>query len=182
MKFSADEIASVIQQEIDQFDSQVDVREVGTVLEVGDGIARVHGLTGVAAGEMVEFPGGVIGLAFNLEENSVGVIILGDYLTIEEGDEVKSLGTLLSVPAGDAVVRCRAGWLADARSDNRPVGRFPPNNEAFALNVPPADLRDTGVLARRWVLLEDERAAEVTLGFEDCTVGFFAAVCVLGLL
>lgn len=104
VKISADEIASVIQQEISQFESQIDVREVGTVLEVGDGIARVHGLTGVAAGEMVEFPGGIIGLAFNLEENSVGVIILGDYLKINEGDTVKALGTLLSVPVGDAVV------------------------------------------------------------------------------
>ncbi|MDG2468548.1 MAG: F0F1 ATP synthase subunit alpha [Pirellulaceae bacterium] len=104
VKFNADEIASVITKEIEQFDSQVDVREVGTVLEVGDGIARVHGLTGVAAGEMVEFPGGIIGLAFNLEETSVGIIILGDYLKIEEGDEVKALGKLLSVPVGDAVV------------------------------------------------------------------------------
>src|SRR5210317_1695746 len=104
MKFSSDEIASVLQQEIEQFDSKIDVREVGTVLEVGDGIARVYGLSGVMAGEMVQFPGGVIGLAFNLEENSVGVIILGDYLTINEGDEVKALGTLLSVPAGDAVM------------------------------------------------------------------------------
>ncbi|MEE2642973.1 MAG: F0F1 ATP synthase subunit alpha [Planctomycetota bacterium] len=104
VKFNADEIASVITKEIEQFDSQVDVREVGTVLEVGDGIARVHGLTNVAAGEMVEFPGGIIGLAFNLEETSVGVIILGDYLKINEGDEVKALGKLLSVPVGDAVV------------------------------------------------------------------------------
>tara|TARA_B110000495_G_scaffold196072_1_gene204429 strand:- start:51 stop:1574 length:1524 start_codon:yes stop_codon:yes gene_type:complete len=104
MKFSSDEIASVLQQEIEQFDSKIDVREVGTVLEVGDGIARVYGLSGVMAGEMVEFPNGAIGLAFNLEENSVGVIILGDYLTIEEGNEVKALGTLLSVPAGDAIV------------------------------------------------------------------------------
>ena len=104
MKFSSDEIASVLQQEIEQFDSKIDVREVGTVLEVGDGIARVYGLSGVMAGEMVEFPNGAIGLAFNLEETSVGVIILGDYLTIEEGDEVKALGTLLSVPAGDAVI------------------------------------------------------------------------------
>jgi F-type H+-transporting ATPase subunit alpha len=104
MKFSSDEIASVLQQEIENFDSKIDVREVGTVLEVGDGIARVYGLSGVMAGEMVEFPNGSTGLAFNLEENSVGVIILGDYLTIEEGDEVKALGTLLSVPAGDAVV------------------------------------------------------------------------------
>ena len=104
MKFSADEIASVIQKEIEQYESQVDVREVGTVLEVGDGIARVHGLTNVASGEMVEFAGGVIGLAFNLEEYSVGVIILGDYLKIAEGDEVRALGRLLSVPVGDAVV------------------------------------------------------------------------------
>ncbi|MCC9641885.1 F0F1 ATP synthase subunit alpha [Rhodopirellula sp. JC740] len=104
MKFNSDEIASVLQAEIEQFDNKIDVREVGTVLEVGDGIARVYGLSGVMAGEMVEFPNGSIGLAFNLEENSVGVIILGDYLTIEEGDEVKALGTLLSVPAGDAVI------------------------------------------------------------------------------
>src|SRR6056297_2391371 len=104
MKFNSDEIASVLQAEIEQFENKVDVREVGTVLEVGDGIARVYGLSGVMAGEMVQFPNDAIGLAFNLEENSVGVIILGDYLTIEEGDEVKALGTLLSVPSGDAVV------------------------------------------------------------------------------
>ena len=104
MKFNSDEIASVIQKEIEQFGSQIDVREVGTVLEVGDGIARVYGLSGVMSGEMVEFPSGVIGLAFNLEEKSVGVIILGDYLGINEGDEVRALGTLLSVPAGDAVI------------------------------------------------------------------------------
>ncbi len=104
MKFSADEIASVIQQEIEQFQDRVDVREVGTVLEVGDGIARVYGLSGVMAGEMVEFQGGTRGLAFNLEENSVGVIILGDYLHIEEGEEVRSVGQLLSVPVGEAVI------------------------------------------------------------------------------
>ena len=104
MKFNADEIASVLKQEIEQYDSHLDVREVGTVLEVGDGIARVYGLAGVRAGEMVEFPGGITGLAFNLEENSVGIIILGNYLGIKEGDEVRALGTLLSVPVGDAVV------------------------------------------------------------------------------
>ena len=104
MKFNSDEIASVIQAEIQQFGSTVDVREVGTVLEVGDGIARVYGLSNVMSGEMVEFPSGVTGLAFNLEEKSVGVIILGDYLSIKEGDEVRALGKLLSVPAGDAVI------------------------------------------------------------------------------
>jgi F-type H+-transporting ATPase subunit alpha len=104
MKFKADEIASVIQAEIEHYQSQIDVREVGRVLEVGDGIARVYGLSGVMAGEMVEFPSGVMGQAFNLEESSVGVIILGDYLAINEGDEVRSTGRLLSVPVGDAVV------------------------------------------------------------------------------
>ena len=104
MKFKADEIASVIQQEIEQFESRIDVREVGRVIEVGDGIARVYGLSGVMSGEMVEFPGGINGLAFNLEENSVGVIILGDFLSINEGDEVRSTGRLLSVPVGDAVL------------------------------------------------------------------------------
>jgi F-type H+-transporting ATPase subunit alpha len=104
MKFKADEIASVLQAEIEQYQSHIDVREVGRVLEVGDGIARVYGLSGVMAGEMVEFPNGITGMALNLEENSVGVIILGDYLQIEEGDEVRSTGRLLSVPVGDAVI------------------------------------------------------------------------------
>ncbi len=104
MRFNADEIASVIQKEIEQYESKLDVREVGTVLDVGDGIAHVYGLSNVMSGEMVAFPNGVNGLAFNLEENSVGIIILGNYLDINEGDEVRSLGQLLSVPVGDAVI------------------------------------------------------------------------------
>jgi len=104
MKFNTDEIASVLREEIDRYQSGIDVREVGQVLEVGDGIARVWGLSGVMAGEMVEFRGGVTGLGFTLEENSVGVIILGDYLKVNEGDEVRSTGKLLSVPVGDAVI------------------------------------------------------------------------------
>ncbi len=130
MKFSADEIASVIQQEIEQYDSQIDVREVGTVLEVGDGIARVHGLTGVAAGEMVEFPGGIIGLAFNLEENSVGIIILGDYLKINEGDEVKALGYSAVGSGGRCRDRSRprsagksARWQGAGQCQRNPAGR-----------------------------------------------------------
>ena len=104
MKFNAAEIASVIQAEIEKYTDAIRVEEVGTVLEVGDGIARVYGLSNVMAGEMVQFPNGAIGLAFNLEEGSVGVTILGDYLEIQEGDEVKALGKLLSVPVGDAVM------------------------------------------------------------------------------
>ena len=131
MKFNADEIASVIQQEIEQYDSQLDVREVGTVLEVGDGIARVYGLSNVMATEMVEFPNGIIGLAFNLEENSVGIIILGDYLQINEGDEVRATGKLLSVPVGDAVM----GRVLDALG-NPIAGKGPlDTNEARPVEV-----------------------------------------------
>ncbi|MDR0870937.1 MAG: F0F1 ATP synthase subunit alpha [Planctomycetaceae bacterium] len=104
MKFNADEISSVIQKEIEQYEQKIDVREVGRVLEVGDGIAQIYGLTGVMAGEMIEFPNGVMGMAFNLNENSVGAIILGDYLKLQEGDEAKTTGKLLSVPVGDAVL------------------------------------------------------------------------------
>jgi F-type H+-transporting ATPase subunit alpha len=105
MRFKADEITSVLTQEISRYGEMIDMREVGRVLEVGDGIARVYGLSGLMAGEMVEFVRtGVRGLAFNLEENSVGIIILGEYLDIAEGDEVRSVGTLLSVPCGDAII------------------------------------------------------------------------------
>jgi F-type H+-transporting ATPase subunit alpha len=105
MRFKADEIASVLTQEISDYKAKLDAREVGRVLEVGDGIARVYGLGGVMAGEMVEFSRtGVRGLAFNLEENSVGVIILGEFLEITEGDEVKTTGQLLRVPCGDAMI------------------------------------------------------------------------------
>ncbi len=105
MRFKADEIASVLTKEIADYGHEVEAREVGRVLEVGDGIARIYGLTGVMAGEMVDFPrANVKGLAFNLEENSVGVIILGDYLEIAEGDEVRSTGELLRVPCGDGLI------------------------------------------------------------------------------
>uniref|UniRef100_A0A7C4LIT5 ATP synthase subunit alpha n=1 Tax=Schlesneria paludicola TaxID=360056 RepID=A0A7C4LIT5_9PLAN len=104
MKFNAGEIASVIQKEIEDFRGQIETAEVGRVVEVGDGIARVYGLSSAMSGEMVEFANGVRGQVFNLEENSVGVIILGDYLQISEGMEVRTTGALLSVPVGDAVI------------------------------------------------------------------------------
>jgi F-type H+-transporting ATPase subunit alpha len=105
MRLDADEIVRVLQKEIAEYGQQVESREVGEVLEIGDGIARVYGLAGVMAGEMVEFTRTKVnGLAFNLEENSVGVIILGNYLEIVEGDEVRSTGALLQVPVGSAMV------------------------------------------------------------------------------
>src|SRR6476620_3202664 len=104
MKFKADEIASVIRKEIEDFRGKVETSQVGRVLEIGDGIARVYGLADAMAGEMVEFSNGTRGQVFNLEESSVGVIILGDYLEIAEGDEVRSTGQLRSVPVGNAVI------------------------------------------------------------------------------
>jgi len=104
MKFKADEIASVIQKEIEDFRGLMQTAEVGRVIEVGDGIARCTGLSTAMSGEMLEFSNGTRGFAFNLEENSVGVVILGDYLKITEGDEVRSTGKLLSVPVGEALL------------------------------------------------------------------------------
>ena len=104
MKLKVDEISSVITDEIKQYRSQIDIAEVGKVLEVGDGIAQVYGLQNALSGEVVEFQNGQKGQVLNLEESSVGVVILGDYLGIREGEEVRRTGQLLSVPCGDALV------------------------------------------------------------------------------
>jgi F-type H+-transporting ATPase subunit alpha len=104
MKFRVDEISSVITEEIRTYQSEMDVAEVGRVLEVGDGIARVYGLTNAMSSELVAFANGSFGQVFNLEESSVGVVILGDYLEIQEGDEVRRTGELVSVPCGDAMI------------------------------------------------------------------------------
>ncbi len=105
MRFNPSEIVSVLEQEIKREGAGLEAQEVGRVLEVGDGIAHIYGLASVMAGEMVEFTRtGVRGLAFNLEENSVSVIILGEYVEIEEGDEVKTTGSLLQTPVGEAMI------------------------------------------------------------------------------
>ena len=120
-KFKADEIASVLQKEIEDFRGQIQTAEVGRVIEVGDGIARVVGLSNAMAGEMVEFSGGTRGLCFNLEETSVGVIILGDYLKIQEGDEVKTTGALLSVPVGESLIGRVVGPLGNPLDGKGPI-------------------------------------------------------------
>jgi len=104
MKFKVDEISSVIEEEIRNYRSEVDLAETGRVLELGDGIARVYGLSNALAGEQLEFANGEFGQVFNLEESSVGVVIFGDYLSIKEGDEVRRTGQLLSVPCGEALI------------------------------------------------------------------------------
>jgi F-type H+-transporting ATPase subunit alpha len=121
MKFRADEISSVIQREIEQFSPEVTRSEVGQVLEVGDGIARVYGLSGLMAGEMVTFEGGVKGIALNLEETSVGIMVLGDYTKIEEGDTVTATGTLLTVPVGEALIGRVVNPLGEPIDDAGPI-------------------------------------------------------------
>jgi F-type H+-transporting ATPase subunit alpha len=104
MQLSADEISSIIKQQIQNFDRAALVSETGTVLTSGDGIARVYGLEGVMAGELVEFPGGIFGLVLNLEQDNVGVAVLGDATGVKEGDIVKRTGRIADVPVGEATV------------------------------------------------------------------------------
>ncbi len=104
MKIQATEITEIIKQQITDFHDTVDVSEVGTVIQAGDGIARVFGLANVMAGETLEFPHGVKGMALNLEEDNVGAVLFGEYEKISEGDTVRRTGTITSVPVGDALI------------------------------------------------------------------------------
>src|SRR5947208_5942485 len=104
MAINVAEITSVLKREIAGFEQRLSVTEVGTVVEVGDGIARIYGLKEAMAGQLLEFEGGTMGQVFNLEEDSIGAVIFGNYLEIKEGDSVKATGRLLEVPVGDAVI------------------------------------------------------------------------------
>ena len=104
MKINPEEITSIIKEQIERFEAEAKVEEVGTVLEAGDGIARVYGLDNCMASEMVEFEGGVYGMALNLEEDTLGVVVLGDYLKIREGMTVKRTGRVLEVPVGEELI------------------------------------------------------------------------------
>src|SRR5213078_568281 len=106
----ANEINEIIRQQIENFESGVTVSEVGTVIKVGDGIAEIYGLEKVMAGELLEFPFGVRGLALNLEEDKVGAVLFGDFQKIKEGDEAKRTNRIMSVPVGDAMI----GRVVDA--------------------------------------------------------------------
>jgi len=117
----ADEITSILRQEIENYDRAVDVSEVGSVISVGDGIARIHGLEKVMAGELIEFPHDVAGIAMNLEEDQVGAVLLGDYTEIKEGDEVKRTRRIMSVPVGDALVGRVVNALGQAIDGKGPI-------------------------------------------------------------
>src|SRR6202048_1818838 len=100
----ADEITTLLRQEIENYERAIDVTEVGSVISLGDGIARIHGLERVMAGELIEFPHDVSGIAMNLEEDQVGAVLLGEYTAIREGDEVRRTGRIMSVPVGEAMI------------------------------------------------------------------------------
>ncbi|WP_152396321.1 F0F1 ATP synthase subunit alpha [Paenibacillus guangzhouensis] len=104
MSIRPEEISTLIKNQIDQYKSEIQVVDVGTVIQVGDGIARVHGLENAMSGELLEFANGVVGMALNLEENNVGVVILGPYTDIREGDQVKRTGRIMEVPVGEALL------------------------------------------------------------------------------
>jgi len=97
-------ITELLRQQIENYETRVQVDEVGTIISLGDGIARVHGLDKVMAGELIEFPHGVAGLAMNLDEDQVGAVLLGDYSELKEGDQVKRTGKIMSVPVGEAMI------------------------------------------------------------------------------
>jgi len=121
MTVRADEISAIIRQQIERFGAPVQMADVGTVVSAGDGIARVHGLAGAMMGELLEFPGGVMGMALNLEEESVGAIIMGDYRRIKEGDEVRTTGRVMEVPVGDALIGRVVNPLGQAIDGRGPV-------------------------------------------------------------
>jgi F-type H+/Na+-transporting ATPase subunit alpha len=117
----ADEITKILKEQIANFESTVTTDEVGTVISLGDGIARVHGLDKVMAGELLEFPHGVAGLAMNLEEDQVGSVLMGEYTEIKEGDEVKRTGRIMSVPVGEAMIGRVVNSLGQPIDDKGPI-------------------------------------------------------------
>src|SRR5690606_15629915 len=142
MAVRGQDIASVIKRQIEDFGGELTMVDVGTVVEAADGVARIHGLSGVRLNEILQFPGDILGLALNLEEDSVGAVVLGDYLKIREGDEVRSTGRIIEVPVGDAML----GRVVDALG--RPMDGKGPINTDQTL---PVEKIAPGVVTRKSV-------------------------------
>src|SRR5271168_3135990 len=120
-QIKADEITKLIREQIENYESKISVDETGTVITLGDGIARVYGLDKVMAGELLSFPHGVAGIAMNLEEDQVGVVLLGEYTELKEGDEVKRTGRIMSVPVGEALIGRVVNSLGQPIDDKGPI-------------------------------------------------------------
>ena len=142
MDIKAEEISKIIRDQIGSYAVDVDVAEVGSIISIGDGIARVHGIENAMAGEMIEFPHGVFGIALNLEEESVGTVLLGDFTNIKEGDTVKRTGRIISVPVGEEML----GRVVNALG--QPIdGKGPINTKQFS----PIERLAPGVVDRQGV-------------------------------
>src|SRR6185312_14045931 len=120
-KIQANEITELLRQQIENYEQRIQVDEVGTVITLGDGIARLHGLDKVMAGELLQFPHGVAGLAIALDEDQVGSVLLGDYTEIKEGDQVQRTGRIMSVPVGDAMIGRVVNALGEPIDDKGPI-------------------------------------------------------------
>ncbi len=142
MQIKTEEISAIIKEKIQDFDKKVEVKEMGSVIQVGDGIAKVYGLDGVMAGEMLEFPGNLYGIALNLEEDSVGAVLMGEDTGIREGDSVKRTGRIAEVPVGDAVI----GRVVD--SIGAPIDGKGPINTSETRRI---EVRAPGVIDRQSV-------------------------------
>ncbi len=142
MQIKAEEISKIIEGQIQNYESRVEMSETGTVLYVGDGIARVHGVKNAMAMELLEFPGGLMGMVLNLEEDNVGVALLGECTEIKEGDPVKRTGKIFSVPVGDAVM----GRVIDPLG--QPIDGLGP---IASKETRPVELKAPGIVARKSV-------------------------------
>jgi len=142
MQIRAEEISEIIRKQIKEYGTEVEVAETGTIISIGDGIARIHGLDKAMAGELLEFPGGVSGMVLNLEEDNVGSAILGDFEAIKEGDTVKRTGRIVEVPVGDALV----GRVVNAIG--QPIdGKGPINTSTFSQ----VEIKAPGIVKRKSV-------------------------------
>ncbi|HJG66129.1 MAG TPA: F0F1 ATP synthase subunit alpha [Staphylococcus ureilyticus] len=142
MAIKAEEISALLRSQIENYESEMAVTDVGTVLQIGDGIALIHGLNDVMAGELIEFNNGVLGLAQNLEESNVGVVILGPYADIKEGDEVKRTGRIMEVPVGKELLGRVVNPLGQAIDGQGPVN---------TTKTRPVEKKATGVMDRKSV-------------------------------
>src|SRR5512143_1434251 len=142
MAIRSDEIISIIKSQIESFDAATETRSVGTVVEVGDGIAQIYGLDGALASELLEFPGGVMGMALNLEEETVGAVILGGARAIKEGDTVKTTGRVVEVPVGQALLGRVIDPLGRPLDDKGPIN---------ATKTRPVERIAPGVIVRQGV-------------------------------
>ncbi|KTW19166.1 F0F1 ATP synthase subunit alpha [Staphylococcus warneri] len=142
MAIKAEEISALLRSQIENYESEMSVTDVGTVLQIGDGIALIHGLNDVMAGELVEFQNGVLGLAQNLEESNVGVVILGPYTDISEGDEVKRTGRIMEVPVGEELIGRVVNPLGQPIDGQGPIN---------ATKTRPVEKKATGVMDRKSV-------------------------------